>query len=167
MVGYWKIKKVGDYSMTNNELMHHGVKGMKWGVRREYEKARTNRLYKKNDQISNDFRKSKGKSDSYEKTMAYAGNKASQLYLRRKDRSKMHEDINNVNKNRGISIGKAFVKTYLKDVATSAIPTSAVGLGVTFTTGNPFLGITAASLVGRATTLGVAGTRIYNTAKNK
>ena len=30
----WKIKKVGDYNMANNELMHYGVNGMKWGVRR-------------------------------------------------------------------------------------------------------------------------------------
>ena len=150
-----------------NELYHHGVKGMKWGVRKTRNTRMKNEMYKTNKKISSDFKKSKGKSDSYEKTMTYVGNKSAQLYLRRKDRAKMHEDIMDPNKNRGLSIGKAFVKTYLKDMAISSIPASAVAIGVSTITANPFLGMYAGSLISQASSLGVAGTRIYNTAKNK
>ena len=157
--------------MYNDELMHYGVLGMKWGVRRSKYKAanqkRLKTMYDKNDKISKDFRNSKGKADSYEKTMAYAANKASQLYLRRKDRAKMHADLNDKSKNRAVSIGKAFVKTGLKDIAVAAIPATAVSTGVTFLTGNPILGIATGNMVANASTLGIAGTRIYNTAKNK
>lgn len=145
---------------SNTELMHHGVKGMKWGVRRE-------NLYSQNKKISSDFRNSKGRRDSYEKTMAYAGNKMSQYYLRKKDRAKMHEDINNPSKNRGLSIAKAFVKTYFKDLGTASIPAATVGIGSAFLTGNPILGIAASNIVANASGLGILGTRIYNMAKNK
>ena len=80
----------------DNELYHFGIKGQKWGVRRYQNpdgsltslgRKRKN-LYNTNERISSEFRKSKGRNDSYEKTMAYMGNKASQLYLRRSDRIK-------------------------------------------------------------------------------
>ena len=69
-----------------NELYHYGVKGMKWGVRREKRKQantkRVNELYKNNERISRDFRNSKGKSNSSEKTITYLANKSAQLSVR-------------------------------------------------------------------------------------
>ena len=152
--------------MTEIELYHYGIKGQKWGVRREKQKNRVRSLKTTNERISSDFRKSKGRSDSYEKTMAYAGNKLSQAYLRKNDRATMHEDINNPSKNRGLSIGKAYVKTFLKDLGVSAIPASAVAVGTTFLTGNPLLGMTVGNFTSQGVQFGIVGTRIYNMVNN-
>lgn len=150
----------------NDHLAHHGVKGQKWGVRKEQQRKRVRSMKTTNDRISSDFRKSKGRNDSYEKTMAYAANKASQAFLRKNDRAKMVEDINNSSKNRGWSVAKAYIKTALKDYGTIAAPTAAVGIGISFVTGNPLLGLTLSSLAAHGANLGLIGTRVYNMVNN-
>lgn len=79
----------------------------------------------------------------------------------------MHSDLNDKTKNRGLSVGKAFVKTYCKDLAVTAIPTYATTIGLSALTGNPLLSLSVGSLVAQGTQFGLAGSRIYNTAKNK
>ena len=154
-----------------NELYHHGVKGMKWGVRRQKRKQastkRVNELYKNNERISRDFRNSKGKSNSSEKTITYLANKSAQLSVRRKDRAKMNEDLNNPNKNRLVSVGKAYMKTGLKDLAVTSVPASTLALGTTFVTGNPILGMSVANLAIGSSSIGILGTRVYNTVTNR
>lgn len=44
------------YNYTN-ELYHYGVKGMKWGVRRELKKQAKQRMYKEQDSIENEMDK--------------------------------------------------------------------------------------------------------------
>lgn len=160
------------YNYTD-ELYHYGRKGMKWGEhiygeeRKAANELRRKKLQAQNDKISSDFRKSKGREDSYEKTMAYVGNKMGQLNLRRNDRAKMVQDINDPNKNRAVSVGKAYIKTNLKDYAISAIPATAVAVGTAALTANPFLAIAAGQSVANLSYLGIAGTRVYNTVHNK
>ena len=156
------------YICKEDELYHYGVKGMRWSVRKAERAKNTNSMYRKNKKISSDFRNSKGKSDSYEKTMTYIGSKSSQALIRRNDRAKMVKDLRNSrNKNRGWTVAKAFIKTNLKDTAVSAIPTAAITAGTMFLTGNPTLAISIGNLTSIGTNYGIAGTRIYNMAKNK
>ena len=79
----------------------------------------------------------------------------------------MNEDLNNPNKNRLVSVGKAIIKSGLKDLAVTAVPAYTLALGTTFVTGNPMLGISVGSLAETAGSFGIAGTRVYNTVTNK
>lgn len=43
------VRGGGDYVADNNELSHYGVKGMKWGIRKSYNRWRSQRNKKLSD----------------------------------------------------------------------------------------------------------------------
>jgi hypothetical protein len=63
---------MSDYMITNGELYHYGVKGMKWGVRKTHSKEQkirklANKYEKKRDAYANELTKWNRRANAYEK----------------------------------------------------------------------------------------------------
>lgn len=150
----------------DNELMHYGAIGMKWGQHKAVQAASTTALYKRNKTISDNVRNS-GKS-SRKAVAKYAFNKYSQYTVRRSDRVKMYKNIdkkNTAGKTDAQKAGryaweyvKASLKTAVKDdvMAWSII----TGYGV-------IAGPIGAAVATGGVAVGIAASRIYNTVNNK
>jgi hypothetical protein len=100
--------------MNNNQLYHHGIKGMKWGVRRTDEQLARARG-KKTEEIHEDYAKAHdGKSV---KSMSDAELRA------RNNRLQMEQQYANLTKN--TSAGKKFVTGVLISAGTAVATTFA------------------------------------------
>lgn len=59
---------MNDYILASNgELLHYGVKGMKWGVRREEKKALRKEIDRERSKLRNKYDKEYGVSEAYDK----------------------------------------------------------------------------------------------------
>lgn len=102
-----------DYVYVNGELYHHGVKGMKWGVRR----------YQNKDGSLTNAGKRRRRSDNYHDDYKRAHNKDSVKYMsdkelrERNNRLQMEQQYKNLTK-RQQSAGEKWAKQILVGAAT-------------------------------------------------
>lgn len=155
----------------DNELMHYGVIGMKWGQHKAAKAASTAALYKRNKTISDNVRNNRRfikQKDPGKAVAKYAFNKYSQYTVRRSDRAKMYKNIdkkNTAGKTDAQKAGryaleyvKASLKTSVKDTAMAG--SIMMGAGV-------IAGPIGASVATGGVAVGIAASRIYNTVNNK
>lgn len=106
--------------MNNNELYHHGVKGMKWGVRRKRQSksSKNNKFKKKTEEVHDDYKRAH--SNKSVKSM-------SDKELRsRINRIRMEQDYSKL-KDQKVSKGKkAFDK--MNKALTTAVAITGAGL---------------------------------------
>ena len=97
--------------MEKNELVHHGIKGMKWGVRRtEAQLARTRGITKSDEKSSSTSTK------KIESTKRKKMSEMSDEELRRViNRLQLEQQYRNLNPEK-VSIGEKFANKVIKDI---------------------------------------------------
>lgn len=97
--------------MKKNELVHHGIKGMKWGVRRtEAQLARTRGITKSDEKSSSTSTK------KIESTKRKKMSEMSDEELRRViNRLQLEQQYRNLNPEK-VSIGEKFANKVIKDI---------------------------------------------------
>lgn len=139
---------------NQNNLYHHGIKGMHWGQRKADRQAARDAMYKRNEKIS---------KNAEEHTGTYVVNKYMQATVRKKDRITMVKNMQK-GKSAGVEIGKAYVKTWSKDFLDEVAVGAAVGVGAYAV--SPALAIPVAVLGVYGTAGGKQANRLVNMVRN-
>lgn len=103
-------------SLNQNELAHHGIKGMKWGVRKDKKKegVLARRRREKEEKYSEDYRQYQAlkKRKTYE-----LSNQELQALIKRNQLEVQYKDL----KRKDISTGRKFAQDMARQTAATAI----------------------------------------------
>ena len=156
---------------TQDELMHYGVKGMKWGVRRDVQLLANRRFNVKRKQLNTDYKLSKYTKEERNREIKALKNERKKFLsdvkrdyeklTTEKERYRFNKNIvnmttkevPNVKVKRGLSVANRILTGALggaavvSGAATAAATVGLVGTGGLAATGF-FTGVNAASLVG-------------------
>ena len=132
----------------DNELYHYGVKGMKWGVRRDARILANHRYNVTSNRLKTDYVLGRINTEQYVTSMDYA----------KKNKKRLMTDANERFKNATNNDERKAIKNDISKMTTSEVPHATLKRGAAVA--NQILGaVSVANIAGAA-----AGTALYNPA---